>query len=87
MDGCSVMTVPEPGITVRELVRATERLEALAVEMNASVWLAERGRETPSDMADDIACRLLALAHMLSRPIQPRPTAERWQGSNGHRER
>lgn len=74
--------MPEPGITVR----AVERLETLAVEMNASsVWLAERGRETPSDMADDIAVRLLALAHLLSRPIQPRPPAERWRGGvNGH---
>lgn len=72
-------------LSVRERVHAMEGLERLAREANAAAgWLAGRGMETESDMAEAAAVRLMACAHLVARPISAQLPAARWQGVNGH---
>lgn len=72
-------------ISVRERVRAPERLKAIAFELNAaSVWLAREGAGTESDQLDQLdqaAARVLAACWLLERPIRPQLPPSRWQGA------
>ncbi len=67
-------------ISVRERVRALERLSDLAFELNrAGSWLGEGGAETEADMLEQAARSILAACWLLSRPIRGEPGPERWQ--------
>ncbi len=79
--------MPDSRISVSDRVRALDRLNEVAWELNAiSAWLAGAGAETESDQVDLAATRLLAACWLLERPIRAQPPAGRWQ-ANGHRDR
>ncbi len=67
-------------ISVRERMRALERLDRLAWELNqAGAWLAECGSETEGDMIEQAARSVLSACWLLSRPVRGEPGPERWQ--------
>lgn len=67
-------------ISVRERMRALERLNDLAFELNAAgAWLGECGAETEADMLESAARSILSACWLLERPIRPDPPAGQWQ--------
>ena len=71
--------MPDTRISVRDRVRAVDHLEKLAWDLNAAAaWLGREGCESESDQLDHASVLVLAACQLLSRPIRPRPVAERW---------
>jgi hypothetical protein len=70
----------EPRLSVHDRVMALERLESVAVELNAiAAWLGGYAIETEADTIDRAARDLLASCWLLSRPLRAELSPERWQ--------
>ena len=67
-------------LSVAERMTAADRLEAMAVELNAiASWLGGHGVETEADMTERAARDLLGVCWLITRPLRADPPPERWQ--------
>jgi hypothetical protein len=65
---------------LHELVTATDRLDALAFELNkAACWAADAGDESAADLINEAAIRVLAGARLLDRPLRADPVPQKWK--------
>jgi hypothetical protein len=72
--------VPDNRISLRDRVRALDRANQLAFELNAMAsWLADNGVETESDMWEKAAKDILAGCWLLERPIRAAMPPEAWR--------
>jgi hypothetical protein len=72
--------MPDTRISVHDRVRALDRANAIAFELNQMAsWLADNGVETESDMWEKAAKEILAGCWLLSRPIRAAVPPESWR--------